>query len=130
MKANTLLLRIPLVIILLMHSISGMFNGSITQFGTMFLDPLGFAPFGIYLAWFIKLSHVAAAIAISLNKYLMPAVLVTILILLVGIITVHLESGWFVVGGGRNGVEYNFLLIFVLLYLLFQDKYSIEKGNI
>ena len=111
-KANTLLLRIPLAIILLMHSIPGMLNGGITQFGTMFLDPLGFAPLGIYLAWFIKLSHVATAIALLLNKYLKPAAWGTIFVLFVGIITVHLKSGWFVVGGGSNSVEYNFFVDF------------------
>ena len=64
MKANTLLLRIPLAIILVMHSIPGMLDGGITQFGTMFLNPLCFSPLGIYLAWLIKLLHVGAAIAL------------------------------------------------------------------
>lgn len=129
MKANTLLLRIPLAIILLMHSVPGMLNGGVSQFGTLFLDPLGFAPLGIYLAWLIKLSHVAAAIALILNRYLMPAAWDTIFVLFVGITTVHLKSGWFVVGGGSNGVEYNFLLIFVLLYLVFLKKHSVSTGD-
>jgi putative oxidoreductase len=33
----------------------------------------------------------------------------------VGIILVHAPEGWFVVGGGRNGVEFSVLLIGVLL---------------
>ncbi len=122
MKNKTLILRIPLSIILIMHSVPGMFNDGINMFGKMFLDPLGFAPFGIYLAWLIKLSHLAAAIALLLNKYLKPAIWITIFILVVGIFTVHIKSGWFVVGGGSNGVEYNFLLISVLLYLYFQNS--------
>jgi putative oxidoreductase len=32
-----------------------------------------------------------------------------------GILLVHRHDGWFVVGGGRNGVEYSVLLIAVLL---------------
>ena len=32
-----------------------------------------------------------------------------------GIVLVHAPSGWFVVGGGRNGMEYSVLLIAVLL---------------
>ncbi|MBK8885646.1 MAG: hypothetical protein IPN46_03480 [Saprospiraceae bacterium] len=28
---------------------------------------------------------------------------------------VHLPNGWFVVGGGYNGIEYNVLLIAVLI---------------
>ena len=30
-------------------------------------------------------------------------------------ILVHLPAGWFVVGGGRNGMEYSVLLIVALL---------------
>jgi putative oxidoreductase len=32
---------------------------------------------------------------------------------------IHGREGWFVVGGGRNGMEFNFLLIFALLTLMF-----------
>ena len=32
-----------------------------------------------------------------------------------GIILVHLREGWFVVGGGRNGVEYSVLLVSIFL---------------
>jgi putative oxidoreductase len=35
------------------------------------------------------------------------ASIVTIFVLIMGIILVHLEEGWYVVGGGRNGVEFN-----------------------
>lgn len=37
-----------------------------------------------------------------------------------GIVLVHYQEGWFVVGGGRNGMEYNFLLICVLISIYFQ----------
>ena len=43
----------------------------------------------------------------------------TIFILVMGIVFVHFKEGWFVVGGGRNGVEYNLLLIVVLVYIMF-----------
>jgi len=45
-----------------------------------------------------------------------------------GIVLVHFKEGWFVVGGGRNGWEYNFLLIFVLLAILFPE--GIKKNNL
>jgi putative oxidoreductase len=35
---------------------------------------------------------------------------------------VHFQEGWFVVGGGRNGMEFNFLLICVLLSIVYQDR--------
>ena len=118
---NTFLLRIAVAIILFMHSIPGMFNNGIYEFGKFYLDQKGFAPMGVPLAWAIKLSHVAAAICILLNKFTRWAALITILVLMAGIIMVHFKEGWYVVGGGRNGVEFNFLLIMVLITLMFPN---------
>ena len=121
---KNLFLRFPLIVILLVHSIAGMFNNGINDFGNLYLNQVGFSPFGLYLAWTIKLSHVILAISLFFDKYITAPIIVNILIFIVGIFMVHIKEGWFVVGGGRNGVEFNFLLIFVLLYLLFQSKNS------
>ena len=32
---------------------------------------------------------------------------------------IHAKNGWYVVGGGSNGVEYNFLLIFCFMSFIF-----------
>ena len=124
---GTLLLRIAVAIILLTHSVFGMFNNGINDFGNLFLNQIGFAPFGVFIAWTIKLSHVVAAILLILNKYVKLAGFVTIFVLLMGIILVHFKEGWFVVGGGRNGVEYNFLLIVVLLAIMFPNGFKKNK---
>jgi len=116
---STLLLRIATAIILLTHSVFGMFNNGINDFGNLFLNQIGFAPYGVFLAWSIKLSHVVTAILLLANKYIKLAGFVTIFVLIMGIILVHFKEGWFVVGGGRNGVEYNFLLIIVLLAIMY-----------
>lgn len=121
---NTFLLRLAVATILLMHSIPGMFNNGINDFGRYYLNEIGFAPMGIPLAWAIKLSHVVCAFCLLFNKYTKPAALVTLPILVAGIIMVHFKEGWFVVGGGRNGVEFNFLLIFVLGTILFPDGFK------
>lgn len=126
---GTLLLRIAMAIILLTHSVFGMFNNGINDFGNLFLNQIGFAPYGVFLAWSIKLSHVAAAILLLANRYVKLAGFVTIFVLMMGIILVHFKEGWFVVGGGRNGVEYNFLLIIVLLAIMFPDGISRKKSN-
>ncbi|MCG2612533.1 DoxX family protein [Flavobacterium sp. SM15] len=118
---NTLLLRISVAIILIMHSVPGMFNNGIHDFGKLYLDTQGFAPFGLTIAWLIKLSHLAAAISLLLNRYIKLAGWGTIFILIVGIFMVHLPDGWYVVGGGRNGVEFNFLLIFVFLAIMYPN---------
>ncbi|MNR99767.1 hypothetical protein D3C72_310070 [compost metagenome] len=125
---STFLLRLSVAIILLAHSLSGMFNNGINDFGNFFLNQIGFAPYGVLLAWIIKLSHVVAAFCLLFEKYVKWASLITISILITGIFLVHLKDGWFVVGGGRNGVEFNFLLIFVLLTIMFPNGIKKSTG--
>ena len=124
---QTFLLRLAVAIILIMHSVPGMFNNGINEFGKFYLNEAGFSPIGVPVAWIIKLSHVICAILLLINKFIKPAGIVTILILIAGIFMVHLKEGWFVVGGGRNGIEFNFLLIFVLLTIIFPGGF---KNNI
>lgn len=116
---KTFLLRLPVAIILLAHSVPGIFDNGINDFGNLYLNQIGFAPLGLWLAWAIKLSHIAAAICLLLNRFILPAAMVTIVILIAGIVMVHFKEGWYVVGGGRNGIEFNFLLIFTLLAIMF-----------
>jgi putative oxidoreductase len=116
---NTFILRLALAITLLAHSIPSIFTGGVNDFGNLYLNKVGFAPFGLALAWAIKLSHVGTAICLLLDKYIKPASIITIVILVTGIIMIHYKEGWFVVGGGRNGMEFNFLLIMVFLALIF-----------
>ena len=118
---NTFFLRFSVAIILFIHGTGGMFNGGVNDFGNLYLNQIGFAPFGLYVAWAIKLSHVASAFCLVFNRYIKWASVVSIFILVMGIILVHYSEGWFVVGGGRNGVEFNFLLIFVLITILFPN---------
>ena len=124
---NTLILRLALAVIMIMHGIPGMFDNGVNDFGNMYLNQVGFAPFGLVLAWLIKISHVATAILLLMNKYIKIASIVTIFILLVGIYMIHFQEGWYVVGGGRNGMEFNFLLIFAFLTLIYPNGINIKK---
>lgn len=125
---STFLLRLAVAVILFMHSVPGLFNNGINDFGNLYLDQIGFAPFGLFLAWSIKLSHMVAALCLLLDKYVKLTSFVTILVLLTGIVLIHFEEGWYVVGGGRNGVEFNFLLIFVLLAIMFPN--GLKKSSL
>lgn len=122
MKNSIFILHIAIALILLTHAITGMFDGGIHSFGQDYLNQIGFAPVGIPLAWAIKLSHIGCAILLLANKWVKPAALFTIFIFLMGIVLVHFQEGWFVVGGGRNGIEYNFLLICVLVVILLNSN--------
>lgn len=118
---NTLLLRLIVAVILIIHGMAGMFNNGVYEFGKSFLDSKGFAPVGVPLAWAIKISHIIAAICLLTEKYVKLAGLITIIILIAGIFMVHLPNGWFVVGGGTNGIEFNVLLIFALFTIMFPE---------
>ena len=118
---STFLLRLAVAIILLMHSVPAMFNNGVNDFGKFYLNEIGFSPLGIPVAWAIKSSHVLCAFCLLFNKYIKPASVITILILIAGIVLVHFKEGWYVVGGGRNGVEFSFLLIVVLLAIIFPN---------
>ncbi|WP_118973923.1 DoxX family protein [Taibaiella koreensis] len=125
---NTFLLRLAVAIILLAHSIPGMIDGGVYGFGRGYLDQAGFAPLGLLLAWAIKLSHVACAICLLWGKWIKPAAFITIAILIAGIIMVHGREGWFVVGGGRNGSEFNFLLIVVLIVIMYPKGWQRRRN--
>ncbi|WP_421795993.1 DoxX family protein [Haliscomenobacter sp.] len=125
---STFLLRTAVAIILLTHSLPSIYTGDVNNFGNLYLNTVGFAPIGVPLAWAIKLSHVAAAICLLLDKFIKPAAIVTISVLLTGIVMLHFKEGWYVVGGGRNGWEYNFLLIVVLVAILFPNGLKSQKG--
>lgn len=126
---NSLLLRVPITVILLFHSIPGMFNNGIYEFGHYYLNEKGFAPYGVAFAWTIKISHVVCAFCILFEKFVKPACILTIAILVTGIFMVHLPDGWYVVGAGRNGIEFNVLMIFVLLAIMFPAQETGKPGT-
>jgi putative oxidoreductase len=121
--SNNFLIRLGVAIILLVHGLGGMFNNGVNNFGNLYLNQVGFAPFGLVLAWAIKISHVVCAVSLLLNRYVVATASITIFILITGIIMIHSKEGWFVVGGGRNGVEFNFILILILTQLIY-NKYN------
>ena len=125
---NNFFIRFAVAVILLVHGLGGMFNGGVNDFGNLYLNQIGFAPLGLPIAWAIKISHVVAAFCLLFQKYIKVAAIITIFILIMGIILVHFKEGWFVVGGGRNGVEFNFLLIFALLSIMYPNGISINRN--
>jgi putative oxidoreductase len=119
MSKNLTFLRIALIVIFIVHSLTGVFNNGINDFGNLFLNKSGFYPIEVPLAWAIKLSQIALAISLFYDRYLKITSIITIVILIAGIYMVHWPAGWFVVGGGRNGIEFNFLLIMALLSIIY-----------
>jgi len=120
---KTFLLRFALATIFLSHSLHGIFtNSDVNDFGNLFLNQIGFAPFGVFIAWATVISQIVTSSLLLADKYTKIASIINILILVSGIITVHFKEGWFVVGAGRNGIEFSFVLIFMLLTLIFSNE--------
>lgn len=119
---STILIRFALATIFLSHSLHGIFtNNDVNDFGNLFLNQIGFAPFGVFIAWTTVISQIISSLFLLADRYTKVASVINILILISGIITVHFKEGWFVVGAGRNGMEFSFVLIFMLLTLIFSN---------
>lgn len=127
---STFLLRFAVAVIFTAHSLFTILDGSVNDFGKLYLNTVGFAPFGVIIAWAVKSTHLISVPLLLLDKFIKPVSIANILILIVGIFMVHLPDGWFVVGGGRNGVEFNFLLIFALLAIMFPEGLNRKKEMI
>lgn len=119
-RANNVLLvlRVALSGIIAAHGWSRLIADAVTPFGA-WLDSLGF-PLGIVIAWGVTLIEIIGTPLLLLGWMVSPLCLTYTLIYLCGLVLVHAPEGWFVVGLGRNGMEYSALLIVCLLGLAYQ----------
>lgn len=113
------LLRLAVAFIFITHSITRIGLGP-EGFGE-FLSARGF-PFGTALAWGITLFELIGAPLLALGVARRIIAGVFIVELMFGIALVHFPEGWFVVGAGRNGYEYSFLLIVSLLAIIMGER--------
>ena len=107
-------------IIFLLHAGVRIYNNTIPGFGE-FLDGKGF-PFGFYLAWFVTLFEFVGGILMFLRILVRVFCIGEIIILITGIVTVHAENGWFVVGRSLNGIEYSIVLITILTAIFIAER--------
>ena len=110
------IIRITVALILSVHPVYRVIEGDVTGFG-QFLSSIGF-PLGVPLAWLITLGTLACSIALIIGRLVVPACIGHMIVLIAGIVLDHAHDGWFVVGGGRNGMEYSVTLITCLFAVL------------
>ena len=103
---------------LLIHGTYRLVTGGAFLFNE-YLSSLGFPP---YFAFAITFFEIIASILIIFNKWVTLLSIVFILELISGIIMVHGREGWFVVGAGRNGMEYSVLLILCFAFLAVEHR--------
>ena len=107
------LLRLVLAVIIAAHGWARLTHGAVAPFGN-WLSGLGF-PLGMAIAWGITLLEIGGSALIALRRFVLPLTLLYAFIYTMGIVLVHAKAGWFVVGLGRNGMEFSVLLIACLL---------------
>lgn len=104
-----LLLRLLLAGLIAAHGWARWISGGVVPFGG-WLDGLGF-PLGFWIAAGITVFEILGTPLLALGRWVSLLCLTYCFIYLMGIVLVHWPAGWFVVGLGRNGMEYSVLLI-------------------
>jgi putative oxidoreductase len=117
--------RVAVALIQVVHPLHGLWSGGhwgadVTGFG-LYLGSLGL-PFGVALAWGVILTQLLACAALLARRFVVPACLALMAILASGIALLHVHEGWFVVGAGRNGMEFSALLIACLAGVLVSQR--------
>jgi putative oxidoreductase len=121
---TTFLLRLAIAIVFLSHCLHGIIHKDVGNFGNLFLNKIGFAPYGVALAWAVIISQLVGSLLLLLNKYVNIIVPIFIAVLSAGIYYVHYAEGWYVVGAGRNGMEFSVVLILILIAIVLPKKWG------
>jgi putative oxidoreductase len=122
------IVRITVALILSVHGLHGLLSPAATNGFGEYLGSIGF-PFGVALAWSVMIIQVACSAALLLRRLVVPACMGHIVILGFGIGLIHASQGWFVVGPGKNGMEYSITLIaclFAVLWAYWPREFKIK----
>lgn len=120
MRSPVVLLRVGVAALLFIHGAYRASTGGVAGFGE-WLGGLGF-PAGPAWAWAVTLIELLATPLLAAGKFVVPIAAYLAFELAVGILLVHRPDGWFVVGGGRNGMEYSVLLILCLVVIMLDAR--------
>jgi putative oxidoreductase len=102
------IVRVAAACTMIIHGITRLSLGTVSGFDG-WLTSLGFPP---YTAWALTFFEILGGLTLIWGKKWVPAICIVFSIqLIIGIVLVHFSEGWFVVGAGRNGMEYSVLLI-------------------
>lgn len=115
-----IIMRYVLALMMLIHGLARIVLGGVAPFGE-FLESKGF-PFGTAVALLVTLFELAGSGLLFARKYVTAIALLFVLELIMGIVLVHGPEGWFVVGAGRNGMEYSVLLLVGFIAVIVSER--------
>ncbi len=107
-----LVLRATVALVFMAHAAVRLANGSVPQFGA-FLESRGF-PYGT--AWVLAVSayEIAGGLLLALGVQIRCVCVGLAVIVLMGIVLIHAQQGWFVGEHGTGGMEFSVLLLAAL----------------
>ena len=108
-------LRIVVGVTYILHGWPKLMDGA--RGTAQFFGQLGI-PVPTASAWLVTLLEVVGGLLLVLGLFVLPVALLFIIEMLVGIVLVHAPNGWYVIGPGEGGAEFNVLLIAALLVLI------------
>jgi putative oxidoreductase len=111
-KLGIIILRIAVALQMIIHGTTRLAIGGVEGFGGFLAT--NHIPLGLVVAWAITISEIIGGLALAAGFFVMPLSCLFAFELLMGIALVHFKEGWFVVGAGRNGMEYSVVLIAAL----------------
>lgn len=106
------LVRITLAVLIAIHGWARLLSDAVAPFGD-WLHSQGI-PFGPAVAAAVTAIEIAGTPLLAARRWVRPLCVIYAGIYAIGAVMVHLPAGWFVVGLGRNGMEYSVLLIVCL----------------
>ena len=121
------LLRAATALLLIVHGVARAWLGIVDDFGVA-LNSWGF-PAGFALAWTITIVEIVGGVLLAAGIFVRPLCAWFAFQLLMGIYLIHGRVGWFVVGAGRNGMEFSVLLILCLIVIAMTRASALPRGN-
>ncbi len=119
-RIGLILLRVTIAVIILIHGAARLWSGGVAPFGE-FLKAQG-NPIGPAAAWMITLMEIFGGAVLAAGYCVFPLCAFFFVQIAMGIAMVHAREGWFVVGLGRNGMEFSVLILAVLACVALTDS--------
>ncbi len=118
-QQSILLLRGTVALIFMAHAVVRLVTWTVPQFA-VFLDAQGF-PWAIVLVLMISAYEILGGILLALGIRVKLVCAGSAFIVLMGIVLIHRQFGWFVGEHGTGGMEFSWLLVAALLVLAATD---------